>query len=91
MQVKVIRKENAEKSYIQIKIFFEETFSTHILIKALKLYIDYNPRKERDKPSYQDKRSAMEMIETIQEAYLKDEKEMEKQLWNEEKQAQERS
>lgn len=69
MQVKIFRKENVEKSYVQIKIFFEEAFSTDILIKALKLYIDYNPRKERDKPSYQNKKNAMEMIEAIRNAY----------------------
>lgn len=36
-----------------------------IIRKGLKLYLDYNPRKTNLKPSYEDKKMAVEMIEAI--------------------------
>lgn len=36
-----------------------------IIRKGLKLYLDYNPRKAKDRPSYEDKRMAVNMIEAL--------------------------
>ena len=36
-----------------------------IIESALKVYIDYCPRKERDKPTYEAKRTAVYMVEAI--------------------------
>lgn len=48
-----------------------------IIREALKLYIDYSPRRAKDRPTYEEKRSAMEMIEEIRHPYQIDEDEWE--------------
>ena len=40
-----------------------------IIREALKLYIDYSPRRAKDRPTYEEKRSAMEMVEAIRHPY----------------------
>lgn len=47
-------------------------YEENIILKSLKLYLDYNPRKERDKPDYEQKKTAVDMIETIKNAPMVD-------------------
>lgn len=48
---------------------FEEV---RIIEKALKLYLDYNPRKVKEKPSYVSKQMAIHMIDAIRNYVIKD-------------------
>lgn len=53
-----------------------------IIRKALKLYLDYNPRKVKEKPSYEQKKLAVEMIDAIKEKIIVDETEWEQNIKN---------
>lgn len=49
----------------QCDILITYGYEMGIIESALKVYIDYCPRKERDKPTYEDKRIAVHMVEAI--------------------------
>lgn len=44
-----------------------------IIEKGLALFLDYNPRRIKDKPSYEDKKTAVEMIEAIKRRFEQEE------------------
>lgn len=51
-----------------VKVIEVSVAEENIIRKGLKLYLDYNPRKVKDRPSYEDKRMAVNMIETLKTA-----------------------
>ena len=40
-----------------------------IILRGLKLYLDFNPRKVKDRPSYEEKCLAVHMIETLKHSH----------------------